>query len=423
MNLDAIWADESKTMPNEPTSQVIEQASIAQHLEMNRDRIISDWLDAVQSDDQIPSADGLTMSALKDHFPEMLRELISSVRNGDPGKNGGQARETGRDHGKARLRNGYRLDEVLRELARIRDIIIADVVAFCRRDISEGSCEKAIQTIWLLFDAIVAASAKQFVVAQEAELILRSSQLQHAYELVHAATERLRSVEQTRLSLLRAVNHELRNALQPVTATAELMLRESESSSRREVGDRLFRAATRLQLFLDRLRELSVLLAGEARVRVEKVELADLSNELVGMYRTAAENKGLRLEAHLSPNLTEVTSDRDKLRQIGANLLSNAINFTTTGSVQLEMLAADSSRWVLRVSDSGSGIDPAEVSHIFQELHSTSDSPETHPRLSLVITRHLAHLLGGEITFKTTAGAGSTFEMNLPMVITASALE
>jgi signal transduction histidine kinase len=419
---EALERTRESNMPDQPHSEAEERAKIAQHLEQNRERIISDWLQTVQSDDQIPSADGLTMTALRDHFPEMLTELISSVRLGDPEKNESQVRDTGRDHGKARWRNGYRLDEVLRELARIREIITGEVTAFCRDSISEASREKAIQSSGRLFDSVVAASAQQFVKAQDSELVLRSSQLQHAYELVHAATEEFRYVAQSRLSLLRAVNHELRNALQPVTAAADLMQKESELADRREAGDRLFRVANRLQGFLDRLRDLSLLLAGEVRVRVETINLEELLNALVESHRIDAVEKGLRLEAHLAADLTEVKSDREKLRQIASNLLTNAIKFTATGFVRLEMFPAEANRWILSVSDSGSGIDPSESRHIFQELHVTSDSPETGPRLGLVITRHLTHLLEGEITFKSTLGAGSSFQVNLPLEMTGDAV-
>jgi len=401
-------------MPDQPTSDPNGQEFIARHLETNRERIISDWLKVVQADDQIPSADALTMTALKDHFPDMMTELVSSVRQGGVAGNDDEARETGRDHGRARWRNGYRLDELLRELARVREIVIAEVAVI--RDVSEGARRKAMNSIRLLFDSIVAASALQFVSAQEAELILRSNQLQHAYELVQGVTDRLHSVEQSRLSLLRAVNHELRNALQPVTVTADLLVRE-DAANRKEIVEQLFRVAHRLQTFLDRLRELSDLLAGEVRAAPETFSLAELLKDLVKLYEPAAQQKKLRFEARLSVKTPEVRLDREKLYTIACELLSNAIKFTTEGFVRIEMLDGVSDRWLMRVTDSGIGIEPSDVNHLFQELHGEGKSMETAPRLGLVITRHLAHLLDGEVTFQATVGEGSVFEVDLPIVL------
>jgi signal transduction histidine kinase len=407
-------------MPENQPPEASERARIAQHLDANRDRIIASWLEAVQRDDRIPSADRLTMEALKDHFPEMLAELISAVHEGQAGEEAGEALETGREHGKARWRNGYRLDEVLRELNRIREMIVKEVVAFCEGGISGKVRDQAVQTMRFLFDSIVATSAQQFVKAQEAEVILRASQLQHAYELVQAATEERRAVAQSRLGLLRAVTHELRNTLQPITLAAELLLRKPDASDRETVAGRLSAIAGHLQTLLDRLGALSSLLAGDARVRLEKINLVDLLHSLAEMHRDNAERKGLRFESRVSIDVPEITSDREKLQEIGAILLSNAIKFTSTGFVRVEISGADDDRWILRVSDSGSGIDPKETRHIFREFHSQHTSSQTGVRLGLVISRHLAHLLGGEITFQSTVGEGSCFEVNLPRVTVTS---
>jgi len=94
---------------------------VAAYLAENRDRITAEWMDAVRDDSQIPAADRLTRTALEDHFPAMLDELVVALKRPDQEVEGKEIRETGAEHGKARWRSGYRLDEVLRELARIRE--------------------------------------------------------------------------------------------------------------------------------------------------------------------------------------------------------------------------------------------------------------------------------------------------------------
>ena len=372
---------------------------------------------AASDDDQIPSADRLTMESLKDHFPDMLSELIVAVRRGGHDSNDSTTRNIGRDHGKTRWRNGYRLDEVLRELARVREIILNDAITFCRTRISEKVRENVVQTVRFFFDTIVATSAQQFLQAQEAEVLLRTSQLGNAYEQVQAATEELRSITESRLRLLRAVTHELRNALQPVAFAAQALLDEPDTVNRVEIGKQLVGVAGHLQTLLDRLRELSKILAGETRVRLEKVDLEDLLRDLENRHRSVAESKGLQFQCRRTIDPTEITSDPDKLREIGTHLLSNAIKFTNAGFVHLEIAAGEADRWILRVTDSGCGIGSIDSRQIFREFHSATD-PHSGVRLGLIVARHLAHLLGGEITFQSAAGEGSRFEVNLPLVST-----
>ena len=356
------------------------------------------------------------MMMLQDHFPEMLREIIVAVRRDDQRVDDHEAHETGAAHGKARWRNGYRLNEVLRELSRIRELILADVSTFCGVQISENARDGVVQKIRCFFDPVVAASAEQFVQAQEAEVVLRTSQLEHAYEQVQAATEQMRIISESRLRLLRAVTHELRNALQPVELAARALREESNAINRQEIGRQLTGSAEHLQSLLDRLRELSGLLSGEVRIQWLKVDLAAFLREVEKIHRPAAERKGLEFEIRQSLDFPEIISDPNKLREIAAHLLSNAIQFTASGFIHVEAVAADADRWIFRVSDSGSGIDPLDARQLFREIHRSGETTHTGLRLGLIFTRHLAHLLEGDVTFQSTFGEGSCFEVNLPRI-------
>jgi signal transduction histidine kinase len=391
-----------------------EQPWIAEYLAKNRERVLAEWMDAVRDDEQIPSADRLTMTALRDHFPEMLAEIIVILRQPIDEKGSGEARQTGREHGKARWRSGYRLDEVLRELARIREIIIAHVTRCPDDRGTAAGHEEAMTKVRFFFDTIVATSARQFMHEQEAEVILRSKQLENAYERVQAATDLARDIAESRLRLMRAVSHELRNALQALGFAAQALLDETDSEDRKIVAARLNRNALRLQALLDCLHQYSRVLAGEERLQLEEVTLEVLLSNLKERHRTSAVDKGLQLEFGVLPGLTTITSDREKLQQIGDNLLSNAIQHTEEGFVRVNCADGDPDRWILRVTDSGCGIDANSARQVFSEFHGGRRSGCEGIGLGLVIARHLAHLLGGEITFQSTVGQGSRFEVNLP---------
>jgi len=145
------------------------------------------------------------------------------------------------------------------------------------------------------------------------------------------------------------------------------------------------------------------------------VALRELAGDLEREHRPIAEKKGLRFLSGLSVEFAEIISDQNKLHEIGEILLSNAIEYTTAGSVSLEVVYAEPHRWALRVTDTGSGIDPIDAHQIFSEFHSRN-SAASGLRLGLIIARHLARLLGGEITFQSTIGEGSRFEVNLPRI-------
>jgi signal transduction histidine kinase len=401
-------------MPEDITPDPPEQPWIADYLTTNREGILAEWMDAVRDDDQIPSADRLTMTALKDHFPEMLTEIGTSLREPIDEKGSNEARKTGREHGKGRWRNGYRLDEVLRELARVREIILAYVKNCPGNSGAEAGRDAAMSKVRFFFDTIVATSARQFTHEQEGEVNLRSRQLENAYEQVQAATDQLRDIAESRLRLMRAVSHELRNALQSLGFAAQALLDETDLENRAAVATRLNRSALRLQSLLDCLRQYSGILAGEARVKIEKVKLDRLLSDLEVRHRTAAKDKGLQLECRILAQFATVVSDGEKLQQIGENLLSNAIQHTDEGFVRVDCIDGGPDRWILRVTDSGSGIDATSARQVFSEFHGGRQSGREGIGLGLVITRHLAHLLGGEITFQSRVGDGTKFEVNLP---------
>ncbi|HSI13868.1 MAG TPA: sensor histidine kinase [Chthoniobacter sp.] len=398
----------SKAIP-----EIMEREKTAKHLEQNSERIVDNWVQAVADDEAIPSADRLTMKVLRDHFPEMLQELIQEIREKKHGGTNGHSRDIGRAHGKARWRHGYRLDEALRELARIREMILTEIVALRKeKSISPDTSDSISQTARAFFDTIVAESVDQFVKAQDAEIVLRSSQLQHAYEQLQAATEQLRAISQSRLRMLRTVLHELRNALNGVGLAAVALRDEYDPAQRTELNSALTVNAKRLQKVLDRLQSFSRILAGEVRPAFETVRLLDFLQDLESEYRPCAEAKGLRFECRNSVPFESVTSDPKLLRLVASELLDNAVAFTNEGLVLLELLVSDPDRWVLSVTDSGVGLDAQQIKHVFSEFHSNLDQPGV--RLGLVIAKHVAHLIAGELTVHSAAGEGSRFELNAP---------
>ena len=163
--------------------------------------------------------------------------------------------------------------------------------------------------------------------------------------------------------------------------------------------------------------------AGKLELSPELVTLPSLIDEVIGTARQLAEQNKIRLVAECQENLTAITVDPMRLRQILLNLLSNACKFTTQGEVTLRVRkVADGRNWVeFAVSDTGIGMTAEQQAKLFQEF--TQADSLTARRfggtgLGLAISRKLARMMGGEVTVTSEPGKGSVFTLQLPGVAT-----
>jgi signal transduction histidine kinase len=127
----------------------------------------------------------------------------------------------------------------------------------------------------------------------------------------------------------------------------------------------------------------------------------------------------VRLVADVDPTLPLVTSDRDKLKQILLNLLSNAAKFTDDGVIRVSACQVGT-LLKLAVADTGIGMPPDALNYIFEEFRQVDmSSTRKHggTGLGLSIVRRLAHLLGGDVTVESQLGRGSTFTVTLPLAL------
>jgi signal transduction histidine kinase len=129
----------------------------------------------------------------------------------------------------------------------------------------------------------------------------------------------------------------------------------------------------------------------------------------------------LTVTPKLSPELPLVNSDRQKVKQIVVNLLSNALKFTHQGGIEIAVTFDASTRTAsIAVSDTGIGIAPEHHEKIFEDFRQVDDSPSRQyggTGLGLAICRRLATALGGRITLHSNVGRGSTFTLTIPVDI------
>jgi PAS domain S-box-containing protein len=225
---------------------------------------------------------------------------------------------------------------------------------------------------------------------------------------------------------LATLSHELRTPLNAILGWSQILRRATgmpklEDFHRgMEVIDRNTRAQVRL---IDDLLDLSRIMSGRFRLDVQQVSLIDAAQAAIDSIEPAAHAKSVRLERVLDPRGGIVSGDPGRLQQVFWNLLSNAVKFTPKGGKIQVLLQRVNSHIEFSVQDTGVGIRPEFLPHIFERFSQADSS--THRQygglgLGLAICKQLVELHGGQIQAKSLGeGQGATFVVILPLVIHA----
>ncbi len=233
---------------------------------------------------------------------------------------------------------------------------------------------------------------------------------------------RERDANRLKDEFLATLSHELRTPLNAVLGWVRLLrsanVPPGTESRALESIERNARAQARL---IEDLLEISRIVTGKLRLQVKAIDLAAIVDAAVEVVQPAAAAKRIQLARNIQTRPAMTSGDPDRLQQIVWNLLSNAVKFTPPGGRITVTLARDHG-YVVTVSDSGIGIDPAFLPHIFEMFRQADGSPSREHGglgLGLAIVRQLAELHGGSVIARSAgASQGSTFEVRLPSDLT-----
>ncbi len=235
------------------------------------------------------------------------------------------------------------------------------------------------------------------------------------------AEQALRDADSQKDAFLAMLGHELRNPLAPLrTATEVLRTPGADDDAREGARAVIARQVTHVSRLVDDLLDVSRLSRGRLVIRTDAVDLRRVVTETIEDYGRVLAEARLRLHVSLPEAPVWVHGDATRLAQILGNLLHNARKFTPSGgdvSVSLD-LAADGSSVRLQVRDSGLGIEPALLPHIFEVFRQggqTLDRSEGGLGLGLSLAKGLVELHGGTVAVESAgAGRGATFGVRLP---------
>ncbi len=211
--------------------------------------------------------------------------------------------------------------------------------------------------------------------------------------------------------------HELRTPLTSIIGYVKLMLdHKFEPATERHFLETIHREATRLAGLINDFLDLVRLESGRVKITKKPVQLRQLLEECIAIMRPQAEPRKIKIKLSIPPAFPFVFADEDRLRRVILNLLSNAIKFNRDeGLVEVKVeLAGKEVR--ISVSDTGIGIMPEELPHIFEKFYrGRAEEGVSGSGLGLSIAKQIVEAHGGRIWVESTPGQGSTFTFTLPM--------
>jgi PAS domain S-box-containing protein len=227
---------------------------------------------------------------------------------------------------------------------------------------------------------------------------------------------------------LATLSHELRTPLNAVVGWAHMLrsgkLDENATARAIETIDRNARAQS--QLISDIL-DISRIVSGKLRLNVRPVDLTPVVEAALDTVRPSAEAKGIRLQAVLDPGAGPVSGDADRLQQVVWNLLANAVKFTPRGGRVQVRLSRVNSHVEVRVEDTGVGIAPEFMPHVFELFRQRDGTPSRQHGglgLGLALVKHLIELHGGSVECASPGEQmGAVFSVKLPLMVVASPAE
>jgi signal transduction histidine kinase/DNA-binding response OmpR family regulator/HAMP domain-containing protein len=275
----------------------------------------------------------------------------------------------------------------------------------------------------LLSRSLAASNAELSAMNQELEVQadeLRQSadELLEQKEELEARRQQVEEADRLKSEFLSNMSHELRTPLNSILTLSQLLLQRDTPSSPEDAEHLriIERSGRHLLLLINDILDLSKIEAGRMDLDLTEVAPLEVARLALDTVRATALEKGLEIAVSGSDAIPRVESDEQRLKQILLNLLSNAVKFTDRGRVDVRLSAAGEAV-AIAVQDTGIGIPPDQLEHIFEEFRQVDGSITRRyggSGLGLAISRKLAGLLGVTLTVRSVPGEGSCFTLTVP---------
>lgn len=244
---------------------------------------------------------------------------------------------------------------------------------------------------------------------------------QQMSERIARQLQELKDTDRLRRELIANVSHDLRTPLASIQGYLETLLLKHDAlapEERRRYLEIAGRHSGRLGKLVAELFELAKLDSSETQLHRERFPIAELVQDVAQEFQLAAEKKGVNLDVRLQENSPVVFADIGLLARVFGNLIENALRYTPPGGTVRLSLAAEEEKVRVQLSDTGCGIPPEEIPHIFDRFHRLESNARKNSEgagLGLAIAKRILQLHGSAIAVDSAADAGTTFTFQLPI--------
>lgn len=399
-------------------------AGLREHLLSCKTTIIDRWHELSTADDELDVVGRLTRDEFRNNMPAALDALCDLLISGEEQVESELDEEVGK-HGHHRWKQGFSLRELIRDWGHFNRVLTETIDEYFGNGASESADDRSAALQYLANYLLEAAShsVERFDELRRAEAASLVTDLE-------IATRHFEEVTQARGTLLRQIAHDIRGGLSSVTgASSYLRAAGAEPGTLTEMLDVLDSGVQSVLEMLNSLLDLSRLESGAEQRQLQRIDVGQMLVELSHEVEPTAREKGLKLVVQGDRDLV-VQTDAAKVRRIAQNLLVNAIKYTISGEVRIDWELAKPS-WLLRIEDTGPGIQDVIGSPVAQELDDAdSDSPATGggrkaayqgEGIGLTIVKQLCTLLDAGVSMESEIGRGTKFTIEFPLVYESSA--
>jgi signal transduction histidine kinase len=268
-----------------------------------------------------------------------------------------------------------------------------------------------------LYEQLKQASAELERKVQEA-----TAELAEQNELLRRQHIALEQASALKSQFLANMSHEFRTPLNAILGYTHMLLNGvtgAVSDPQRKSLSRIDSNSRHLLALINDILDITRIEAGRMPLNLSSFDIPELVHEVMSELEPIVKRSNLNVSARMSGKVPHLKSDRQKVKQIVLNLLSNALKFTPTGSVTIVTTYDGKNRTLaIAVRDTGVGIAAHDQAKVFEDFRQLDSSPARGyggTGLGLSICRRLAQMLGGAIELKSEAGKGSTFTLRLPV--------
>ena len=248
------------------------------------------------------------------------------------------------------------------------------------------------------------------------------SELKHTEEELAKARDQALLANRMKSQFLANMSHEIRTPLSGIQGMTEFLEETELAADQKEYVDAISRCSQGLMAIVGDVLDLSRIEAGELEIRETAFHLENTVSDLVSLFNYRAKEKNVKLSCLVSKELPEyVNGDPDRLRQLLVNLVNNAVKFTDSGFIRVEVkpgTRCGENSTLFEVVDSGVGIRPDALNKLFKPFSQVDSSPSRRhggTGLGLSIVKKLVELMDGQVGCRSEFGSGSTFWFEFPL--------